>query len=140
MRRKLIAPAALAGVLLIASHAWAPPPIGRPAPTPPPPPPRPAPTPSRPPSTPTPPPAPPAPGRAPPRPPPPSPPPPPGAPPAPARPPIGSAKPAFGKSFEAARGKSAAEAATLLRTQGAFLARPERAAMLNMVAHQALRQ
>src|SRR5262245_57187654 len=113
MRRTLLAPAAFAGVLLIASHAWAPPPVGRPAP-PPPPPPRPTPTP--PPRRPAP-----APGRPPPAPPP---------------PPLGSAKPAFGKTFEAARSKSAAEAATLLRTQGAFLARSERAAMLNMVAHQ----
>src|SRR4051794_36037809 len=106
MRRKLLAPAALAGVLLVASHAWAPPPAGGGARPP-------AGGGARPPSggssgarPPT--------GGA--------------RPPiviggSSARPPIGSAKPEFGKSFEAARARSATEAATLLRTQGAFLAR-----------------
>ncbi|MBN9119215.1 MAG: hypothetical protein J0I06_08650, partial [Planctomycetes bacterium] len=42
--------------------------------------------------------------------------------------------------FESARTRSATEAATLLRTQGAFLARSERAAMLNAIAYQLLRQ
>ncbi len=111
MRRKLLTPAALAGVLLVASHAWAPPP-----PRPPTPPPRPTPTPSRPTPSPARPPS------------------------APVRPPVGSAKPAFGKSFEAARAKSATEAAALLRTNRTILSRSEHAAMLNLVAHQMLRQ
>lgn len=110
MRRKLIAPAALLGVLLAASSAWAPPPPRPPAPRPTPPAPRPTPTPARP------------------------------SPSFPARPPIGGAKPAFGASFEAARGRSAAEGAEVLRKQGAFLARGQRAAMLTVVIHQTLRQ
>lgn len=115
MRRKLIAPAALAGVLLVASSAWAPPPAGgggRP----------PVGGGGRPPVGGS--------GSRPPM----------GSGSAGARPPIGSPKPAFGKSFEAARTKSATEAAAMLRTEGAFLARPERAALLNAVAHQLLRQ
>lgn len=111
MRRKLIPPAALLGVLLAASSAWAPPPV-RP---PPPPPPRPTPTPI--PARPT----------------------PPRSTPTPSRPPV-VIKPAFGASFEAARGRSAAEAAEVLRKQGAFLARNQRAAMLTHVIHQTLRQ
>lgn len=115
MRRLPLAPAALVGVLLAASSAWAPPPV-RPPP-PPPPPPRPVPIPTPPRTTPT----------------------PPRITPAPPRPPV-VAKPAFGASFDAARGRSAAEAAELLRKQGAFLARNQRAAMLTLVVHQTLRQ
>jgi hypothetical protein len=46
----------------------------------------------------------------------------------------------FGKSFESARARNVHEAADLLRTQGTLLARADRAALLNLIAHQMLRQ
>ncbi len=118
MSRKLLGVVAFAAVLVLASHAWAPPPRPRPAPPPPRPTPKPAP-PVRPPVT-------------------------------PPRPnpgktgsgfPTSGAKPAFNKAFEAARAKSAADAAALLRSQSVvFITNAERAALLNMIALQMLRQ
>lgn len=56
------------------------------------------------------------------------------------RPPVGRAKPEFRNSLDAARARSATEAAAVLRTQGALISRRERAAMLNLIAFQMLRQ
>jgi hypothetical protein len=49
-------------------------------------------------------------------------------------------KPEFRDSFDAARTTSTTEAANLLRKQGAFLPRVQRAEMLNLIVHQSLRQ
>jgi len=56
------------------------------------------------------------------------------------RPPVGRARPEFRNAFEDARERSAREAADLLRTQGALIGRRERAALLNIIAHQMLCQ
>ncbi len=115
MRRSLLAPAALVGVLLLASPGWAPPPVFRP---PPPPPPRPVPVPVRPPTT--------TPYR----------------PPGPIyRPPLILPLPDFSRQVEEARRRNASEAADLLRRQSAAsLSRAQRAALLNEIAHDLLRQ
>ena len=115
MRRTWLVPAALVGVLLVAPHAWAPPPFGGGRPAPPPPPRPPVPTP-RPPSTPA-------------------------RPPVTSRPPVVLPRPDFHAQLAAARTRSAAEAAELLRRQSAAtVSRAQRAAALNQLAHQMLRQ